>query len=83
VDALSSFEQWFTLSARERLINIDAAPGVTCRLSGVGWSRAVASRACTWTDAEHKISARECPSNMAAHLDKKAGAACLVVERRT
>jgi len=67
----------------ERLINIDAAPGVTCRpLESVGpglWLLAHVP----WTDAEHKISARECPSNMAAHLDKKAGAACLVVERRT
>jgi GntR family transcriptional regulator, histidine utilization repressor len=67
----------------ERLINIDAAPGITCRpLETVGpglWLLAHVP----WTDAQHKISAREAPDGIAAHLDKKPGAACLVVERRT
>jgi GntR family histidine utilization transcriptional repressor len=36
-----------------------------------------------WTDAEHKISAREAPPDIAGHLGTKPGAACLVVDRRT
>jgi GntR family transcriptional regulator, histidine utilization repressor len=67
----------------ERLINIDAAPGITCRpLESVGpglWLLAHVP----WTDAEHKISAREAPADIAVHLDKTPGSACLVVERRT
>jgi len=67
----------------ERLVNIDAAPGVTCRpLESVGpgpWLLAHVP----WTDAEHKISAREASAEIARHLDKTSGSACLVVERRT
>jgi len=67
----------------ERLINIDAAPGITCRpleTAGPGlWLLAHVP----WTDAEHKISARAAPPDIAAHLGTKAEATCLVVDRRT
>jgi GntR family histidine utilization transcriptional repressor len=67
----------------ERLINIEAAPGITCRpLEQVGpglWLLAHVP----WTDAEHKISAREAPPDIAEHLGTNPGAACLVVDRRT
>ncbi len=67
----------------ERLVNIDAAPGITCRpLETVGpglWLLAQVP----WTDAEHKISAREAPPDIAKYLGTKPGAACLVVDRRT
>jgi GntR family histidine utilization transcriptional repressor len=67
----------------ERLINIDAAPGITCRpLETVGPGLWLLGHV-PWTDAEHKISAREAPEGIAGHLGKQPGAACLVVERRT
>ena len=67
----------------ERLINIDAAPGITCRpLESVGPGLWLLGNV-PWTDAEHKISAREAPADIAKHLGAKAGAACLVVDRRT
>jgi GntR family transcriptional regulator, histidine utilization repressor len=67
----------------ERLINIDAAPGITCRpLESVGPGLWLLGNV-PWTDAEHKISAREAPADIAKHLGVKAGAACLVVDRRT
>ncbi len=67
----------------ERLVNIDAAPGITCRpLETVGPGLWLLGQV-PWTDAEHKITAREAPADVAAHLGRKVGAACLVVERRT
>ena len=67
----------------ERLINIEAAPGITCRpLEAVGPGLWLLGNV-PWTDAEHKISAREAPADIAKHLGTKAGAACLVVDRRT
>jgi GntR family histidine utilization transcriptional repressor len=67
----------------ERLINIDAAPGITCRpLESEGPGRWLLGHV-PWTDAEHKISAREAPDEIAAALEIKTGAACLVVDRRT
>ena len=67
----------------ERLVNIDAAPGITCRpLETVGPGLWLLGHV-PWTDAEHKISAREAPPEIARHLGTKAGAACLVVDRRT
>jgi GntR family histidine utilization transcriptional repressor len=67
----------------ERLINIDAAPGITCRpLETVGPGLWLLGHV-PWTAAEHKISAREAPGDIAGHLGKQPGAACLVVERRT
>jgi GntR family histidine utilization transcriptional repressor len=67
----------------ERLINIEAAPGITCRpLETVGPGLWLLGNV-PWTDAEHKISAREAPADIAKHLGAKVGAACLVVDRRT
>jgi GntR family transcriptional regulator, histidine utilization repressor len=67
----------------ERLINIEAAPGITCRpLETIGPSLWLLGNV-PWTDAEHKISAREAPADIARHLGSKVGAACLVVDRRT
>ena len=67
----------------ERLINIDAAPGITCQpLDTQGPSRWLLAHV-PWTDAEHKISAREAPAEIAADLGVRPGAACLVVDRRT
>ena len=67
----------------ERLINIDAAPGVTCQpLDSQGPGRWLLEHV-AWTDAEHKISARDAPEEIAAHLQIAPHAACLVVDRRT
>jgi GntR family histidine utilization transcriptional repressor len=67
----------------ERLVNIEAAPGITCRpLEEVGPGLWLLSHV-PWTDAEHKISAREAPPDIAQHLGAKPAAACLVVDRRT
>ena len=67
----------------ERLVNIEAAPGITCRpLETMGPGLWLLGNV-PWTDAEHKISAREAPADVAAHLGLKVGAACLVVDRRT
>lgn len=67
----------------ERLVNVDAAPGITDHpLDEVPpgpWLLAHVP----WTEAEHTISACEAGEAEAAALGLKAGAACLVVERRT
>ena len=71
------------IQLEERLINIDAAPNITCQpLETAGPSSWLLSHV-LWTDAEHKISARGAPSEVAAELQIKSGAACLVVDRRT
>jgi GntR family histidine utilization transcriptional repressor len=67
----------------ERLVNIDAAPGITCRpLDEAGPGPWLVTHV-PWTDAEHKISAQEAPPAIAAHLKVRTQAACLVVDRRT
>ena len=67
----------------ERLVNIDAAPGITCRpLDESGPGPWLVTHV-PWTDAEHKISAQEAPASVASHLKLRALAACLVVDRRT
>jgi GntR family histidine utilization transcriptional repressor len=67
----------------ERLVNVDAAPGITCHpLDTVApgpWLLAHVP----WTEAEHTISACEAGEIEAAALNLPVGAACLVVERRT
>ena len=67
----------------ERLINIEAAPNIACQpleTEGPGsWLLAHVP----WTEAEHKIFAREASAEIAAELQVKVGAACLVVDRRT
>lgn len=67
----------------ERLVNIDAAPGITCRPLEEGGHGPWLSAYVRWTDAEHKITACEATASIATHLQVKQGAACLVVERRT
>ena len=67
----------------ERVVNIDAAPGITCQpLDSQGPGRWLLERV-PWTDAEHRIFAREAPADIAKHLQLHPDAACLVVERRT
>lgn len=67
----------------ERLVNVDAAPGITCHpLETVPpgpWLLAHVP----WTEAEHTISACEAGPQEAEALGVKLGSACLVVERRT
>ena len=71
------------IQLEERLINIDAAPNITCQpLETQGPSSWLLSHV-PWTDAEHKISAREAPTEVAAELEVNPGTACLVVDRRT
>jgi GntR family transcriptional regulator, histidine utilization repressor len=67
----------------ERLVNVDAAPGITCHpLETESPGRWLLARV-PWTDAEHKILAREAPPEVAAELQIRPRTACLVVERRT
>jgi GntR family histidine utilization transcriptional repressor len=67
----------------ERLVNIDAAPGITCQpmetISPGAWLLAHVP----WTEAEHTISAVEAGAAEAEALGIPVGSACLVVERRT
>ncbi len=67
----------------ERLVNIDAAPGIVDqpleRAAPGPWLLAHVS----WTQAEHTISASEAGPDESRALDVALGAACLVVERRT
>ena len=71
------------IQLEERLINIAAAPNITCQpleTQGPGsWLLAHVP----WTDAEHKIFARQAPAEVAAELQVQVGTACLVVDRRT
>lgn len=67
----------------ERLINIDAAPGITCQpLDSQGPGRWLLAHV-SWTDVEHKISAREAPEEIASQLKVDPRTACLVIDRRT
>jgi GntR family histidine utilization transcriptional repressor len=67
----------------ERLVNIDAAPGIVSQpLDKVGAGPWLLAHV-PWTQAEHTISAIEAGPNEAAALGMEVGAACLVVERRT
>jgi GntR family transcriptional regulator, histidine utilization repressor len=71
------------IQLEERLINIEAAPNITCQpLETQGPSNWLLAHV-PWTDAEHKISAREAPAEVAGELLVKPGTACLVVDRRT
>lgn len=67
----------------ERLVNVDAAPGITCQpLESVGPSTWLLAHV-PWTEAEHIVSAIEADKFVAGALDIKLGAACLLVERHT
>jgi GntR family histidine utilization transcriptional repressor len=67
----------------ERLINVEAAPRITCQplenVSPGSWLLANVP----WTQAQHRISALGAPAEVARHLAIAKGGACLVVERRT
>ncbi len=67
----------------ERLINVDAAPGITCQpLDTVAPSPWLLAHV-PWTQAEHAISACEADKGTAALLQTPVGSACLLVERKT
>lgn len=67
----------------ERLINIEAAPQITCQpletVSPGQWLLAHVP----WTEAKHMISSQNADRKLADHLGIDPGKACLVVERRT
>jgi GntR family histidine utilization transcriptional repressor len=67
----------------ERLINIDAAPEITCQpletVAPTAWLLAHVP----WTEAEHVISAGEATPEVAEALGMAVGRACLRIERRT
>lgn len=67
----------------ERMINLDAAPQISCQLlqtvSPGQWLLAHVA----YTQARHSISARAADETVARHLGLDTGSACLVVERRT
>jgi GntR family histidine utilization transcriptional repressor len=67
----------------ERLINVDAAPGVTGQpMDATAPGRWLVDHV-PWTQAEHTISACEAGPIESQALNLPLGAACLVVERRT
>lgn len=67
----------------ERLINVEAAPKITCQpLEDVSPGQWLLANV-PWTEARHAISARRAPAMVAAHLALDENDACLVVERRT
>ena len=67
----------------ERLINVDAAPKITCQpLEDVSPGQWLLANV-PWTEAKHAISARGATPMIAQHLALDEGDACLVVERRT
>ena len=67
----------------ERLVNIDAAPGITCQPLDTTSPGAWLLGHVPWTEAEHTISAVEAGPTEAEALEVPIGSACLVVERRT
>jgi GntR family histidine utilization transcriptional repressor len=76
-----SNEQPFQLE--ERLVNVRAAPKITCQpLEDVSPGQWLLANV-PWTEAKHVISARRAPPNIASQLAIEPGDACLVIERRT
>ena len=67
----------------DRLINVDAAPQITCQpLETTGPGPWLLGHV-PWTQAEHAIAAEAADDRVARLLDVDLGAACLLVERRT
>lgn len=67
----------------ERMINIDAAPKISCQtLQSVSPGQWLLAHV-PYTQARHNISARAASAEVARHLGLETGSACLVVERRT
>jgi GntR family histidine utilization transcriptional repressor len=67
----------------ERLVNVEAAPKITCQpLESVSPGQWLLAHV-PWTEARHSITARAADEIVASHLGLAVGDACLVVERRT
>lgn len=67
----------------ERLINVEAAPKITCQpLEDVSPGQWLLAHV-PWTEAKHSITARGATQMVAEHLALERGSSCLVVERRT
>jgi GntR family histidine utilization transcriptional repressor len=69
--------------AEQRLINLAVVPDAREESFSDGPSGSWLLRRIPWTDAEHHIRAVAADRTLAGQLDIAAGAACLVVERRT
>jgi GntR family histidine utilization transcriptional repressor len=67
----------------ERLVNVEAAPGISCRLLETQPPGPWLLAHVPWTEAEHTIAACEAGPAEAEALDVPVGSACLVVERKT
>jgi GntR family histidine utilization transcriptional repressor len=67
----------------ERLVNADAAPGITCHPMDTTPPGPWLLAHVPWTEAEHTIAALEAGPAEAEALNIRPGSACLVVERRT
>ena len=67
----------------DRLINVDAAPGITCQPLDTAAPGPWLIAHVPWTQAEHIISAVGADARLADLLAIGPGAACLMVERRT
>lgn len=67
----------------ERLVNLDAVPDAAGADFAAEPPGPWLLRTTPWTEAEHAVRATEAPPAVAAALGIGAGAACLVVERRT
>ena len=67
----------------ERLVNIDAAPNITCQPLETESPGSWLLASVPWSEAQHQIYAREAPAEIASDMRVKVGTACLVVDRRT
>lgn len=67
----------------ERVINVVAAPRITCQpLEAMSPNRWLLANV-PWTRSKHSIAARAATGEVARHLEVDTGAACLVVQRLT
>lgn len=67
----------------ERVINVEAAPRITCQpLESVSPGQWLLAHV-PWTDARHSVSARGADKMVAEHLGIAEGSACLLIERKT
>ena len=67
----------------ERIVNLQAVPQIPDHQFDKAGPGAWLLAHVPWTEAEHKISAREAPPRVAKLLKVRPGAACLMVDRRT
>lgn len=67
----------------ERVINVEAAPRITCQpLEAMSPNRWLLANV-PWTRSRHSVAARAAGDDVAGHLEVERGAACLVVQRQT